>query len=758
MTVIRIAHISDLHLAAGSAFDQQRIVSAALHDLEQAHAARAVDILVFSGDLAFGGKPDQFAMGEDMLLGPFRDRLGLTRAQTILIPGNHDVDREAIVDFVEDGLRSRLKSREAVNDLLETPEELALATARLGNWETFHHDYYGAECPASVGALGFAHEIRVGEVTVGVAALNSSWRARGGEGDRGELIVGDRQVEEALAAITDCDVEVVVLHHPPEWLAAFDANRVHQFFESRRLLVLSGHEHVAEPVYIASRHGSAIYSRAGCLYEKHEYPNTYSIIDVDLEALQVGVRVRAWYPDRETGVFDEATAVAAHGTLTFPWQQESAQSVRPASALVTGALATVAQQTSVIADAFPETPIHAVEDVLVPPRFLRAPYREAVAAASLTSGIDPKLIADPPVVRPGSVVIVCGEPEFGVTSALLWLLALQFENGDGELPLYLDSDVSVGTSRTRRSLEIAATRVGHSLGEGPLPPLIVAIDDVAVKKENRLARVSRYISEHRESGYILGCHNDDYRRITASLQSVGVTPERVFLAPFGRRELRLLIRKLAAGAEGTLIERIFALIRTQGLPRTPLTMAALIAILREEEDPADVNESGLLDAYVNYLLGGSELSDAEGLGMDFRKREHLLAFLASELYKAGKNELGWPEVEECLRRYFNERGLRQSPGLVLRSLVERRVLTEADEVVRFRHPAFLRLFVAKWMFEDAAFAAEVTHRCLTTHPSCDTPRVCAAAIVTSSRGPRSKLSWRLPHSLVSSTSRCLMKP
>jgi predicted MPP superfamily phosphohydrolase len=386
MTTVRIVHMSDLHAAKGSAFDQERIAAAALEDLERAHAQRAVDLLVFSGDLAFAGPAEEFELGEELLLEPARERLGLSRTQTVLVPGNHDVDRRGIVDFVEEGLISRLTSRESVNAVLAQPADLELATERLRDWKTFHREYYGADEPVAVGGLGFAHHIAAGQVTVGVAALNSSWRASGGDADQHRLLVGDRQIEPVLAAIADADVEVVVMHHPLDWLAPFDSDRVHQYLEARRALVFSGHEHVAEPAHVATRHGSAIYARAGCLYEKHGYPNTYAIVDIDLSGSEVTIRTRAWYPNRETGVFDAATAVAPEGSVSHPWIQGSSLTVRPATAVVAGALAIVAQETSVIADAFPEIPIHTVEDVLVPPRFLKAPYREAVAAASVTSG------------------------------------------------------------------------------------------------------------------------------------------------------------------------------------------------------------------------------------------------------------------------------------------------------------------------------------------------------------------------------------
>lgn len=705
---IRIAHLSDLHASASEDFDQHRIVRAACADLARLHEQSPIHLAVFSGDLAFRGVADEFALARQLLIEPVASTLGLSMTNIVVVPGNHDVDRTQVVDFVEAGLKASLVSRETVNELLGSSERLALAAERLKSWDEFHADLYAGVDVERPSPLGLVHRIEVDGSVVGVAALNSAWRAFGGDADRRELLVGDRQLEPALDAIADADFQVAVVHHPLDWLKSFDGDRVRQFFQTRRLVVLSGHEHTPDPQAVVGQGGHAVYSRAGCLYESHQYPNSYSIIELARDGSEVIVHVREWYPERDTGIFAEAGGMS-RGTRTLPWgKSEMTLAARLPFSVVTGALADVAQETSLVRDVFPGNADVGVDDLLVPPRFLKVPYQEAVAASAIGEGIDPELLAEAPEVRPGDVVIICAEPDIGVTSAILWLLARQYAASGHELPIYLSSDVRVGTQRTERALVEAAARAGYSRAMGDLPPLIIGIDDVSARKPNRLSRLAGYIASHQKYGYILGCHGTEHALIAEALRSAAIDAERVFLAPFGRSQLRQFLRKVVGRGDNEMIERIFRLIRSQGLPRSPLVMAALIVVLRDEENPREINESSLLQAYINFMLGGSELSDAEGFGMNFRIRQHLLAAFAHELQATPERGVARLDAENFFGAYFRERGLLLSPGLVMQSLIDRRVLIEDDGQVAFRHPAFLALFTAQWMLEDAQFAEELT--------------------------------------------------
>ena len=86
---VTILHISDAHFGQPDERNEAgRITDAlisAVHNQE-----RVPDLCVFSGDLSFSGKPDEFNAGSrwlSTLLAPFPD------AKLFIVPGNHDVVR-----------------------------------------------------------------------------------------------------------------------------------------------------------------------------------------------------------------------------------------------------------------------------------------------------------------------------------------------------------------------------------------------------------------------------------------------------------------------------------------------------------------------------------------------------------------------------------------------------------------------------------------------------------------------------------------
>jgi len=382
VTTLRILHSSDLHARAEAEDDQRLIIQALISDAAARSQERAFDLAVVSGDLAFSGTDGDFDLARRMLLEPLADALDLPLAQVVVVPGNHDVNRDRINRFLERGYSDLLIDRAAVNGLLSEPVELAAATERLTEWNRFHVELYEDDPPEQIAPLAFLHRFDFDGLRVGVAALNSAWRARGGDEDRRRLLLGDKQVSPALAGLADCDVPIVVLHHPLDWLSRFDADDVRGQLARGAVLVLSGHEHVPDPTFEAGAHGQALFSRAGCLYESEEYFNGYSIVDIDLNSRTVAVSLRTWW--RERRVFDQATAVAAEGRITLTWPQAATgASIGPALSTVLSSLAQRAQEVSVVADRLRRPTDAELDELLVPPRFWPLPYNEIQAAGGL---------------------------------------------------------------------------------------------------------------------------------------------------------------------------------------------------------------------------------------------------------------------------------------------------------------------------------------------------------------------------------------
>jgi predicted MPP superfamily phosphohydrolase len=702
--MLRILHISDLHASAKGQDDRRRLVQGMLADIAGLSEDSRIDLVVFSGDIAAHGELAEYRLARELLLNPLMAKLELDPSRIVLVPGNHDINKPQIRDLVERGLINSLDSRDRVNELLDSTRDLADATERLANWRHFVTEFHAdSDNISQPGPLGGVHELELRATTVGVAALDSAWRATGmpGESDKGNLLLGDRQIEAALEQISSSEIRLVVTHHPLDWLASFDADQARIEFEHHGVIVLSGHEHNPHPTAVKSPGGDARYFSAGCLYQHREYPNSYSLLEIDPSAGTVEVRIRRWYEKRRA--FDDYVEVAAGGRVDFslPTAGHPADLGHPPYSTVMREIARSARELRVVPDEMSSpTKSEMIEDVLVEPRFLSVPYEEARAAATLDHGIAGHETDVIETLIGSNVVLVCGEPQAGVTSALHWILAKTYEGDTSKMPAFMPAGESaLGRSKGKTTLAKAASRFGHRQADSRNPELTLAIDDIAEVSAKKRANILEFIASNPQHRYVLGCAEDHWGTVTKELDETEVSHSQAFLAPFGRAQLRQLLKSQANGAE-TNIDQIDGLIRAHKLPRTPFTMVALVAVVQTgHQSSNDLNESSLLESFVSVLLGSGELADTEQ-GMNFRKRVHLLGEIAHALYTIPEHEMLVPDVEQLLLNYFSRKGLRLSAGTVLKNLVDRHILIERDRMVAFRHPALLHLFVAHWMLES----------------------------------------------------------
>lgn len=342
-TVIRALHVADLHATDPPEEDQDRLAESAIEGAAALLEGRPVHLLVFSGDLTKAGQGAECRLGASILLEKAMARFNLGPGQVILVPGNHDVDLGQIERDEEPGLRDSLTSQADVDVILGDAEKLALATVPLTQWTRFYRDFYADHPPHRPGPLAAVHRYRFRGTSVGVAALNSAWLSEG-RGDKGRLVVGRSQLRPALDAIEDAEIRLVVVHHPLDWLADFDARELRAEFFARGVTVLSGHLHSPEAVAHESSDGELLGLQAGCLYVHPEYPNSYSLVEIDSEVRIASVHFRRWYSRRKT--FDADLDIAPNGQDEFdlPRSRKARERKHPRFADVVGSLAEAASR------------------------------------------------------------------------------------------------------------------------------------------------------------------------------------------------------------------------------------------------------------------------------------------------------------------------------------------------------------------------------------------------------------------------------
>lgn len=310
MSILGWLHLSDLHFRARSSYDEDVVLRALMLDVAKCvkEDGLHLDFIVVSGDIASASKPEEYDMAEHF----FDDLLrvtGLSKDRLFPVPGNHDVDRSEISPLAA-GAAAILDNRDSVNRCLAADADRELIFQRFHNYQAFVNRYLGPRLTFSPERYFYVKRINVAEQNVAILGLNSAWLAAS-DGDRNQLVLGERQIRTALNNIGDADLRVAVMHHPFDWLQDFDRRDAEALLCKGCDFVLHGHMHQVDLLEARTPDCKAMFIAAGACYETRKYPNSYNMVQLDSQANQGTVHLRT-YSDQQGGFWTKDVSRYQH--------------------------------------------------------------------------------------------------------------------------------------------------------------------------------------------------------------------------------------------------------------------------------------------------------------------------------------------------------------------------------------------------------------------------------------------------------------
>lgn len=295
---IRILHLSDIHFRSGRAWDADPVLRKLVKRVrDDVQSGLVPDLVAFTGDLAFSGAADQYETATGWLQDQLWPVLGpdLPHDRLLIVPGNHDVDREKV----------RRGSRHTQQELLEKANQHEIASvlqhdddradmlARHAAWSAFVETWFGTPRPF----CWSQRDLAIRGTRLHIAELNSAWMSCSDQ-DYGRLLLGRYQLNQAVqtAQAEDADWRLVLMHHPWSYLAEFDQDEARAIVHQHADLVLRGHLHkpASERIVPPDPTRSCLELAAGSIYEDSEYPNAFQWIELAPGARHVRVHFRAW--------------------------------------------------------------------------------------------------------------------------------------------------------------------------------------------------------------------------------------------------------------------------------------------------------------------------------------------------------------------------------------------------------------------------------------------------------------------------------
>ncbi len=709
MRTLTFLHVSDLHFEPTNEFDRAIVIEALLRDLRDRRAEGAqFDAVVFSGDLVQSG--DSF-VGFEKVVSAFVDPLlsaaGVPRDRFVLCPGNHDISRNAVIDFVEDGLRSSLASVTKINGFIDSAlarkSDVATmaALARMDAYESF---YAGLSLGKHISDNVFfkTRVLSIDGYEVGFAALNSAWRATGSGGDKNNLIVGERAVDLAIADLASADIRICLVHHPLDWLLESDGNAIENRLFDAFDIICVGHTHRTQPKQYISPLATTVISQSGTTYASRKWFNGYQIIEWNETGRKVRLKCRM-YLDNPRRSFVPAEIVAPHGIADFDLKP------RANKTQLTDIELFLRQGRSVIREAADEhisfareedgKKIDFAEAFVCQPLLPRVESSELIQSSADGRPKQREMTADEILRRKESLALMGGS-ESGRTS-LLHHLSLRVAEGvcdQSRIPAIVSVPLAVkdGYEKALRQYYSNAD-LKYATLTGAIKDLqwIVFLDDFHSEGKGHVEFVSEISARYPEHRIVMCGDGSSWHAFREAIGRDVVGFDIGFLP---RKSIRQLSRvrfskDLDTGMDDPAYTLVMKHLNESRLPRTGYMVALLLWAAEQEQLGESLNEAVLLENLISFLLGKTNFEAALRNQFDPRAQEFLLRAIAGKLREAG-DWLASNELLEFIIEYFRTRGMGHGAREVLDEFIACKLLVERGGHISFRYSCYQEFFIA----------------------------------------------------------------
>lgn len=307
-------HLSDWHQRENE-FDRQVVLGALLKDIQEraeiSPDLEKIDFVIFSGDVAYSGKSEEYRTAKEQLFQPLIEACELNPSQLFIVPGNHDLDMD-VFRFYPRYLSKPLTSEAEIQSWLMDNSRRSQLFEPFRAFVHFVKDCTSQEGPDYANVRRW----QIGGKKIAVLGLNSAWmcgRNKNADGminDKGFVLVGEPQIQNYIEEIADADIKIAVLHHPFDWLAEFDLNQVERRLMQQCDFILFGHQHRPHVTLTQSPSISdCVIIPAGACYNRripnnNVYANSYNFVHLDFDTGRCVVFLRRWNDSRNEWIED----------------------------------------------------------------------------------------------------------------------------------------------------------------------------------------------------------------------------------------------------------------------------------------------------------------------------------------------------------------------------------------------------------------------------------------------------------------------
>lgn len=715
--MIRFIHISDLHLESETpSHDKENIIRALIEDLK-----KYVDdstLLFFTGDIldkggiGFKNKTEAFHTFEKLFIKSIIESNPSLCGKIFFVPGNHDVFREKIDTYTESGIRQDLNNEQSVDTFIKSNRTNSRYLDRLEDYKIFEKYFYNKYNKIETSNFESTFTIQINKHKIGIACLNSTWISKD-DSDKGNLLLGKNQIENSLSQMLDCQVKLILSHHPIEFFKDFEKDSIKSLILKNFDILFTGHVHELSSSYTQDLLGSIFYSIANSTIAdsplERKYVNGYTIVD-----LEPGQEIRCHYrkyiethqkfvPNTDIGTDD--------GTSSFRILKDaSLEQFENRQKIVEGIENRYSEKLNedIIMSSTNTNVTCSIDNLFVEPRILNSPQGNYKEEEVINYTIES-------ILTNNDSFLIYGLKESGKTILLdkIFLESIRKFNQYNKIPVLIkfsDFRKKDLIKTIREFASIASKDIHNFLTENQI---VLIIDDISFNEKYQLQiedlkkLISNYSNIQLVASVDLLLENvfpTDYLEHNDILNA-----NVAFIQNFSSKEIKELIQKWYVGKEIDLQDKMQKLIKSFvdfGLPKTPLSVTLFLWIF-ENQEKRPINNSVLVELFIENLLEKTNLENIYSETFDFTNKKRLLSFIAKFMLENGDEDSDYSVDYISLLNYFKEylsSRFHGKPQKVLDDFIKRGILSYQDEnLIRFKSGFFFHYFIAIHFDYDPSF-------------------------------------------------------
>ena len=708
---IGILHLSDAHISKENKSTIDRLIALLQKDITLIQKEMYVDIkmVCVSGDLINSG--DNADAELDIALGsflqPLMEMLGLREDSIFLVPGNHEVKRNSIVNYIENGLASTLITENNIDEFLSSIDDHSLE--RILYFDRDFARLFGGN-PVWESSLTRAYMVNTGTLTIGVSCVNSAWRSTGiGSGEKRKMIVGRKQIVDSFEKIKNADIKLCVLHHPFDWLVDDDKIAIEKCINQFDI-VLNGHIHESETKTYTSFNGQTLFNTCGKFDATSDIYNGYSIIAINPYNKNCDVILRQ-YMDFPRNCFDAALCVAGNGVFTTSLGNKDNN-----LALAYNISHSIESKFLDYANSYFVSNVAAgkvlksFDESFIIPEFNRySEYEKETLIDTEEKSEQPDEVTLEELCGERKNILLLGRKEIGKTTVLHYLAKYCLCNFNvlKSVPiiintLYIDySGKKVITRAIHKFINqycesddsFSIKDVENILHDGLCT---IMFDNFETVGPAQLDKINAFLKEYPSNRFIFAEKENISSRY---MRDVHIVPEcdyeTIHICSLSKHQIRSIAsQNFSSGDSSNVVDKILLCFKKTTLPRTPFVLS-LILSLCDTADFTPINEAVIMEQFMEFLLEKSSPSEAYSTTYDFRIKEDFLMQLVTYMHDQNKFYMSILEFESVLSKYHAEKGFSVSDTKFDRLFFEKGVLVRTELVVTFRYNCMIEYYLAK---------------------------------------------------------------